>query len=706
MKPYVKHVKSPFKGGVDVDLGWRTLIVGPSWSGKSAITASVEYALSGAVSDVVGRQTVKDVNQLLTLGDGESIFAEAVVMRAENLAESVRCETKGKKSTTAQYPAAFPLREVRDALSGNVETVRKFFLRMAAGSVTRGDVEERIPGPYRGLFAQALASSLAGTPAVDLLLHVLDKSKTRARELESEAEASASVVTETTQGIEPVKTADLAAARELLILARAEVEHAALALENARRVAACDAAVTAAIARVADVQQKLAQIAPPADADRVRGELVELLRYAQSKKLGACPCCKQQEVDDVTDGADGPRVDAKPFTADFWAERLALVEAKHASRQSELTQYNTLATHLLIFQQEQAGAEATLSAFTREDDGGEPPGAVDVLEAELSAARARAADFEQRVIALERTAATWEQARRSRDIAAERKDQAAKWAALADACKTAVGELMDLSTKAFVSKVQKHLPAEKHFALQLRDGDREVCRYGFTSREGWNPTERSWLPDAHVDIALSGGEWALLSAALAAAYVEGSPEGALHVIIPEDRSWDRNALTEVLTALSSAPAQVIVATTTEPSCIPAGWTLIRTGSQVDKLVAEGHRPSVAEFLAEPEAPSAAELGEAITAAESAPAPERDLRPSGDFIGPVACPHGVVNDYCQQCMFDRKEREGAPKEAPPSLSAPTKRRGRPKGSKNKPAATSEAPVAAGPAELADGPVELE
>ena len=76
---YVKRVESNVKGGVAVDLGPRTLIVGPNASNKSAVVNSVEFALTGAVSDVVGRALVKEANALLALGDGEGLWATAVL---------------------------------------------------------------------------------------------------------------------------------------------------------------------------------------------------------------------------------------------------------------------------------------------------------------------------------------------------------------------------------------------------------------------------------------------------------------------------------------------------------------------------------------------------------------------------------------------------------------------------------------------------
>jgi len=619
MRPYVKHIESNLKGGVDAELGYRTLIVGPNWSGKNAITQSVEYALSAKVSDVVGRALVADVNTLLTLGPGDSIFAEAMIPQGENLL-ATRCETKGKKSTTPAYPTAFPLRDVREALAGSVETVRKFFLRMVAGEVTLADLRARIPGPFLDMFENAIVGTPTATPAVDLLLHALARAKERERELVNEAKASASVVTETTQGVAAVTEADIVKARAALKATRDEVERLTLALERAKQIRRCTEAADTAAKLVANVQAVLAQIPAPAEADVVRDHLVSLLAYAEQKHLVTCPTCKQPA------SADGTSV--RNFDELFWHERLALVKAKHDERRAQLASYTRLTTELANAQHAHQRAESALLAFSRPDDEPVPDeemaplyGDPDLIQASLMQAQADADQFEAEVIRVEKAGATWTQARRSRDLAAEREIQSQKWKNLADALKTVVGELLDTAVTAFVAKVQKFLPANKRFSLTLREEEREVCRYGFVRSAEEQGDMTGGAPD-RLDVGLSGGEWALLNAALAAALVEGDPAETLRVVIPEDRGWDAHTLVQVLGALEAIPAQVIVATTTEPTRVPNGWTVIHTA--------------------------------AIEAAPTMPA-----EPAGDYIAITPCAHGTLQgNYCLACKRERVEKATA------------------------------------------------
>ena len=109
-------------------------------------------------------------------------------------------------------------------------------------------------------------------------------------------------------------------------------------------------------------------------------------------------------------------------------------------------------------------------------------------------------------------------------------------------------------------RVQKFLPEAYHFRLILSQGDRRVCYYGF---------ER----DGRVDLALSGGESAIVQVALALAL---HADDSLCVVVPTDCSMSAKTLAEFMLAVNNAEAQIIITTTTQPLGIPAGWKVVRT----------------------------------------------------------------------------------------------------------------------------------
>ena len=56
---YPVRVRSNVKGGVDVQLGQRTVVYGPNGAGKTAVVQSIELATRGWVTDMEVREQVK-----------------------------------------------------------------------------------------------------------------------------------------------------------------------------------------------------------------------------------------------------------------------------------------------------------------------------------------------------------------------------------------------------------------------------------------------------------------------------------------------------------------------------------------------------------------------------------------------------------------------------------------------------------------------
>ena len=78
--------------------------------------------------------------------------------------------------------------------------------------------------------------------------------------------------------------------------------------------------------------------------------------------------------------------------------------------------------------------------------------------------------------------------------------------------------------------------------------------------------------DGRLHTALSGAEWATVTAAVAMAMPR---TGDLHVIIPEDRAFDPNTLRSVLKAFSSYEGQVLLTAIARPKGrLPKGWTVV------------------------------------------------------------------------------------------------------------------------------------
>jgi hypothetical protein len=168
---FVREVESSIKNHSGATLlGPKTLIVAGNKEGKSAIVNAIEVALTGTASDVVGRALVKETNRLLSLSREDSLFAKVSVSdtAAESLNEVIEWRTKGKKGGFVAQPGGiynpstvFPLRVVREALAGAVESTRKFFIGFVAGGVTDEDVLKEIPKPHHAAFQVSRTGSRA-----------------------------------------------------------------------------------------------------------------------------------------------------------------------------------------------------------------------------------------------------------------------------------------------------------------------------------------------------------------------------------------------------------------------------------------------------------------------------------------------------------------------------------------------------------------
>ena len=178
----------------------------------------------------------------------------------------------------------------------------------------------------------------------------------------------------------------------------------------------------------------------------------------------------------------------------------------------------------------------------------------------LEGLRSEIAVADSNYYTLRQQQAMWAAFRTARDQATACSYEAADWDKLGKALKKVVGDLLDVSVVQFEARVQRYLPPGDVFRLRLRDGVRETLQFGLADGES-------------LRTALSGSEWARVTAALAAACAEGAE---LAILIPEDRAWDPHTLADVMEALGRFEGQVILATTTMPGRTVANWHLVLT----------------------------------------------------------------------------------------------------------------------------------
>lgn len=563
---YVSRVASNVKGGVDVELGPKTLIVGPNGSGKSAIINSLELALGGFATDLVGRGEVLREIDLMQLATGRGNTLTSVAQLSDG--STAKYEAGGeKKKARHKLPnnidpkAVFPLSAVREALLGSAATTRKFFVGYTgAGTVTREVILENL-GDLRSFYLDAAAVH-QGLQLTEEILAVLEFAKKRGNDDARAAKTTKGVALAAGHNLPPEPTdAEILEARMSLGNAKSAFEALVRAAGQAEANAKVRQSYIDSIKSCSESLLKLAEktdqyeaLIPKAQAvleavgevDPLPFDLIPLQKVIElNVDFDACLVCSTP-LSDETQVAIAENYQL--------AEQMLKKHKEHSARysyaQSEYTKIvNEAKAHLSTIEK----VEANLAAYTQKLAAlpqATPPEGVDAARAAVDAA-------ENQLRQLESAKAAWASAHKVVDAAVEADVSADSWKKLAARLEAMVARLLNSGVAAFVAKVQEALPAYDVFDLVLRDGDREVCQYGFV-REGVLHT------------ALSGSEWVRMTSAIAAACRHGD----LNIIVPEDRAWDAVTLSRVLESYNEVPAQIVLATTVRPKAIPAGWTLI------------------------------------------------------------------------------------------------------------------------------------
>jgi energy-coupling factor transporter ATP-binding protein EcfA2 len=521
-RPYVKRIESNVKRGCALDLGEKTLIVGPRGSGKSSVVNAVELALTGRASDVAGRATLAAPADLWMLAppDAVKLIAKATLSDALDL-PAVWSLGKGSRPVYEGGGLGeniMPLRAVRDAILGSAETARKWILAVAASGKCDLAI---VPVPLR----ERLTSILSSADVRNLPI-ALDTAKERTRDATKRAKTIRETVKASSSGLPPPPTdAEIEASKTIGNLGGIKAAEA--------RLAAAKTALDTAVAEAA----KLPPAAPVqfVEAGRAIATILKAHVDNDGKKCGVC----------------GSAMDVA--TARF--RQQALVAKVQA---------------MLDLAQKHEAVERARSEAQFE---------VGLAERDLATLKGAAAEAQPNAALVERKA-RWQQIKKMEAEAAALDHEAGEWSALADVLAKIVKDAVEGARRAFEARVQKFLPQSMRFGLELQDGDREVCRFGLRRVVPLDPPqigETDLVEEVGVlHAALSGGEWAAVTAAIAAATM---PAEGPAVVIPEDRAFDAEGLAETLAAFSAIDAQVIVTSTVEPTKVPAGWTVIRLGEK-------------------------------------------------------------------------------------------------------------------------------
>ncbi len=586
--PYIAHVESNLKGGVDVKLGLKTLVVGPNGGGKDAVVQSVELAILGRVSDVAGKEDVGQGQALMALAPGRtgSLWAQADV---DGDGDIYRWETRRQASGAVSRPShvfpaeagVWPLRVLRETLSkGSVAKQREMLLSVAV-DVSQETIDAMLPGAMLVEY-QKLSARKLGPPLVKLALVNVEANSLRlqaGRDIKSMDKllislgATAAVVTE----------ADLKKATAYTISCKSVLDTLpglpvkGVDVETAKKsVEQADTRLESIAGSVYQLQQQLAAIEPMTDEmrawiDSARSTYTSMTAVCEAQAAAAnagtldcCGVCGQ----DIEAQAAVTRAAEMMEAFGTELEKLDAREAgerQRAETQANLDEWLSAQTQWTTFRDDQKAAiKVTLEGNV------------------VRGARGEASATWQEAVKAEATLKGqidgYEGIRRARNAKARAEEQRDTMKRLVKACEGVSGQLLDTTRSAFIRAVNKFLPDTDSFELRLQDSGKEICEVGL-------------VRDGVLHTALSGAEWSRVTMAMACAMAK---PGKLNVIIPEERAYDGDTLHAMMKALTDAPAQILITSPIKPRVKGGrvkGWKII----EVNKL----RRSRIAGALGEP-----------------------------------------------------------------------------------------------------------
>lgn len=527
MRPYVQEITASIKGSVNAKLGPKTLVIGKNGAGKSAVCNAIELALTGSASDIAGRAVLakdSDLFALLAPPGEKEVSATARLSDKDTarweLAQNHRAERSGPQ-------AIFPLRDVRAAILGSAETARKFVLEQAGAALSWDDVLALVPSSLHGkLEGMTLDGAHTSTPG--RLVLTLEAARGYARIANASVKAARESCRQASQGLGPPPTdAEIEASRGKNEVAEGQAARISKLIDSLAEQA------TTLSEQIVDLEAQANAVGPGmSPAVQTVLAAIEVHVSAGAKQ---CACC-------------GQAVDASVFTSRGDALRAKLATSIKAAELRD------------VAKKALEGARREKNAVLIEID--RHRGMLTDLEKVAAASAPDPTLVERR--------ARWASIRKQEEQALQAERDATTWTQLADACADAMGKLLGGASAAFEQRVQAFLPKDDHFGLDLIDGEREVFRVGLR-RNG------------KLHSALSGAEWARVTAALALSCSSDAPASMPVIVIPEERAFDPDTLSSVLQAFTAADAQVIITSPVEPRTIPEGWTTVRVGEGMGLL---------------------------------------------------------------------------------------------------------------------------
>ena len=596
------------------DLKKKNLIVGPNGSGKSAVVQAVALAVSGAAEEVAGRVITSDPALIMTLAhqhghDGSVVFARANLSNGEHCQwETKRDERRIKTPThirprwviphtSKQHSPHFPLREVREVLTGSAKKARQRFLAWVCSDLDEDVVDQAIRADLETY--KTLSENYEDLVPVDRLTHSIETADKMARRYRADAKAQAALRDKLLDevGVKPTQAKVLAArdaVREAQELHEANLQTAGASESDKRRellhsllgqLRTEEQRLLSGMHDAEDALKKLVGI----ETKESRGSIGALhaLEWAMDLNAEACPICSSSVGRDHITACHG-----------FYWDKVKDLDQKMASKRK-------LETSLAHLKDSVVGTREQISVYEAELD--ELPAStpstnnvpVEETRDAFSAAQAHLASLQDAL-------SKWTTLTSAKKLVEENNGRAEKFSEYKRQAQKAVSQLLAAQVDVFCEKVTSYLPDGWEFGVMVTDNGRDSFYYGLYEGVG---------SDRYLKVGLSEAQRVTVTLAMCAVLDDMMPL-PLSILAPEDRGWDADTLGGVMASLKDIPQTVMLTSTVMPDAeFRRGWNVIDLRKNV---------PAPPARVAAPVMPEAAPA-EVVQVAEAMPVLPETLR---------------------------------------------------------------------------------
>jgi energy-coupling factor transporter ATP-binding protein EcfA2 len=522
---WVSYVKSTLKGGCDVLLAPKTVLCGANGSGKSTIVQAIELALTGQVTDMEGRKSVRQSSALARLfTDGEPMYSEVVLTDGKSdhvFRWEMEKKKDGYKTPEHQVPFSvrFPVQDMETILQGDAKTVGAWLESRVNPKMSVDDVLTYVSPSFRDQ-AETYMKRHGKTDLIQLAKLCAEEAKN----LKSGATKSRKAADQMTEGIAPPLIAS-----KLKLLQDEKAQLLTVRLNVGNTTAEEKAQLVSRLTQVDAALSELGKVVLP----KVDGTTEKLLRslaaikgmmHVHVTEFGMKECKICSNTDSTAIGKQVQKLEVAEKTVKAKAEALATVMA----HQEKITKLTHLKDSLQDSLSRAVVGGINVEAETRIQ-------AIDKLLNSDTIARK-----------------SWANASRVQAEANQEEAEANLLSLLGKEFKRVGDALMQANKSGFETRIKGFLPQGEELVIDL-----DNTRIGL-------------LRNNRIHSALSGAEENRVLLALCAAQEDGSTPS---IMIPKDRAWDPVTLERMMIATVSAPVQIVVMSTVAPHGSVDGWEI-------------------------------------------------------------------------------------------------------------------------------------